>query len=243
MEERSGGQGAAQLGTLPLPTVWAALPSPGRTGWVERRSRPKAAGGLPFLNSCLRKGPMWAHSSLLKHTVVHQGDFLSGGSDFLVATRLSLGPVSKVTNNLKADLQLCIRSSDTQHLVILSNLKPCYLFQKPSLALLSSLTAPLCMQHHYSSPSHSAHWIVISCLTACFFLQTLPESLLGCKEVKSVNPKGNQPWIFIRRTVGEAEALILWSPDAKSHLIGKDSDAGKGLRQKEKGVAEGEMVR
>ena len=50
---------------------------------------------------------------------------------------------------------------------------------------------------------------------------------LGCKEFKSVNPKGNQTRIFIRRTDVKAEFLILWPPDVKSRLIGKDLDAGK----------------
>ena len=50
---------------------------------------------------------------------------------------------------------------------------------------------------------------------------------LGCKEFKPVNPKGNQPRIFIGRTSAEAEAPLLWPPDAKSQLIGKDPNAGK----------------
>ena len=62
------------------------------------------------------------------------------------------------------------------------------------------------------------------------------------KEIKPVNSKGNQPWIFIGRTGAEAEAPILWLPDVKSWLTGKDPDAGKDWRQKEKGVAENEMV-
>ena len=66
---------------------------------------------------------------------------------------------------------------------------------------------------------------------------------LDCKETKPVNPKGNQPWIFIGRTDGEVEAPILWPPDAKSLLIGKDPSAGKGWRQNEKGTTEDEMVR
>ena len=68
------------------------------------------------------------------------------------------------------------------------------------------------------------------------------ESPLNREEIKPVNPKGNQPWIFIRRTGAEAEAPILWPPDVKSQLIGKDSDAGKNWKQKEKRVAEDEMV-
>ena len=68
------------------------------------------------------------------------------------------------------------------------------------------------------------------------------ESPLNCKEIKPVNPKGNQPWIFIGKTDAEAEAPILWSPDAKNWLIGKDPDAGKGWGQEEKGMTEDEMV-
>ena len=68
------------------------------------------------------------------------------------------------------------------------------------------------------------------------------ESPLDWKEIKSVNPKENQPRIFIGRTNAEAEVPILWSPDVKSQLIGKDNDAGKVWRQKKKWVAEDEMV-
>ena len=53
------------------------------------------------------------------------------------------------------------------------------------------------------------------------------ESTLDCKEIKPINPKGNQPWIFIGKTDAEAETPILWSPDVKSRLIRKDPDAGK----------------
>ena len=69
-------------------------------------------------------------------------------------------------------------------------------------------------------------------------LEKTLESPLDCKEIKSVNPKGNQPWIFIGRTDAEAEAPILWPSDAKSQLIGKDPDAGKDWGQEEMGSAE-----
>ena len=62
------------------------------------------------------------------------------------------------------------------------------------------------------------------------------------KEIKPVNPKGNQLWIFIERIDAEAEVPILWPPDAKRQLFGKDSDAGKDWRQEEKGITEDEMV-
>ena len=73
-------------------------------------------------------------------------------------------------------------------------------------------------------------------------LEKTLESPLDCKEIKPVNPKGNQPWIFIGRTDAEAEAPILWPPDVKSWLIWKDPDAGKDWGQEEKGVTEDEMA-
>ena len=79
----------------------------------------------------------------------------------------------------------------------------------------------------------------------CFWtvvLQKTLDSPLDCKEIKPVNPKGNQSWIFIGRTDAEAEAPILWPPDMKNRIIGKDPDAGKDWRQEEKGTTEDEMV-
>ena len=70
--------------------------------------------------------------------------------------------------------------------------------------------------------------------------KTLLESPLDCKEIKPVHPKGDQSWVFIGRT--DAEAPILWPLDVRSRLIGKDPDAGKDLRQEEKGTTEDEMV-
>ena len=69
------------------------------------------------------------------------------------------------------------------------------------------------------------------------------ESPLNRKEIQPVHPKGNQPWIFICRTDAEAEAPILWLPDAKGWLIWKDPDAGKDWGQEEKGTTEDEVVR
>ena len=68
------------------------------------------------------------------------------------------------------------------------------------------------------------------------------ESSLDCKEIKPVDTKGNQPWKFTGRTDAEAEAPILWPPDTKSWLTGKDTDAGKDWGQEEKGVTEDKMV-
>ena len=73
----------------------------------------------------------------------------------------------------------------------------------------------------------------------CFWtvvLEKTIESPLDCKEIQPVHPKGNQSWIFIGRTDAEAEALILWPPDAKNWLIWKVPDAGKDWRQEEEGT-------
>ena len=73
-------------------------------------------------------------------------------------------------------------------------------------------------------------------------LEETLESHLDCKEIKSINTIENQPWIFTGRTDAEAKAPILWPPEAKSQLIGKDPAVGKDWMQKEKGTTEDEMV-
>ena len=86
-------------------------------------------------------------------------------------------------------------------------------------------------------PEHQRIW----CFQTVVLEKTF-ENPLDSKENKPVNPKGNQPWMFIGTTDSEAEAPILWPSDAKSWLTGKDSDVGKGQRQ-EKGTTTDEMVR
>ena len=78
------------------------------------------------------------------------------------------------------------------------------------------------------------------CFQTVVLKKTL-ESPLNCKEIQPVHPKGDQSWIFIGRTDAEAETPILWPPDAKNWLTGKDPDAGKDWRL-EKGTTEDEMV-
>ena len=73
-------------------------------------------------------------------------------------------------------------------------------------------------------------------------LEKILENPLECKEIKPVNPKGNEPWIVIERNDAEDEAPILEPSDEKSQLIGKDPDAGKDWREEEKGMTEDEMV-
>ena len=79
----------------------------------------------------------------------------------------------------------------------------------------------------------------------CFWTVVLEKTLdrpLDWKEIKSINPKGNQSWIFIGRTDAEAEMPILWPPDVKNSLTGKDPDAGKDWGQEEKGETEDEIA-
>ena len=84
------------------------------------------------------------------------------------------------------------------------------------------------------------HWRIGAFWTVV--LQKTPENPLDCKEMKPVNPKGNQSWIFIERTDDEAEAPIFWPRDEKNWLVGKDPDAENDWRQEEKGSTEDEMV-
>ena len=79
----------------------------------------------------------------------------------------------------------------------------------------------------------------------CFWTVLLEKTLerpLDCKKIQPVHPKGNQSWIFTGRTDAEAESPIFWPPYTKNWLIAEDPDAGKDLRQEEKGTTEDEMV-
>ena len=84
------------------------------------------------------------------------------------------------------------------------------------------------------APKNWCFWTVV--------LEKTLESPLDYKEIKPVNPKGNQSWIFIGKIDAEVEAPILWPPDANNWLIGKDPDAGKDGGQEEKGTTEDEIV-
>jgi len=87
---------------------------------------------------------------------------------------------------------------------------------------------------------HKESWALKNWCFWTVVLEKTLESPLECKEIKPVNPKGNQSWIFIGKT--DAEAPILWLPDVKNWLLWKDLDAGKVWRQVDKGMTEDEMV-
>ena len=89
---------------------------------------------------------------------------------------------------------------------------------------------------------HKESWAPKNWCFQTVVLEKALESPLHCKEIQPVHPKGNQSWIFTRRTDAEAETSIVWPPDAKNWLIWKYPDAGKDWGQEEKGTTEDEMV-
>ena len=106
-----------------------------------------------------------------------------------------------------------------------------------------------CSQDYGLSSSHVQMWelkykdrVPKNWCLAIVVLEKTAESPLNCKEIKTVNLKGNQPWIFFGRTDAEAGAPILWPPDANTQLIGKDPDSGKDWRQKDKSATDDEML-
>ena len=134
-------------------------------------------------------------------------------------------------------------------------IKRCLLLRRQGMTNLDSVfksaDITLYSQSHGFSSHHAQMWVLDQreswapknqCFQ-CVVLEKTHENPLDCKEIKPFNLKGNQPWIFIRRIVAEAEAPILWPLDRKSWLVGKDPDAGKYWRPKEKRVAKDEMVR
>ena len=89
---------------------------------------------------------------------------------------------------------------------------------------------------------HTEGWALKNWCFQIVVLEKTLESPLDCREIKPVNPKGNQPWMYTGRSDAHAEAPILWPPDAKSCLTVKDPDVGKDWRREEKGMTEDKMV-
>ena len=104
-------------------------------------------------------------------------------------------------------------------------------------AMVFPVVMYICESCDYKEGWLSKNW----CFWTVVLEKTL-ESPLDCNEIKPANSKGNESWLFIGRTDAEAEAPILWSPDTKSWLIRKESDAGKDWRQEEKMMTEDKMV-
>ena len=114
---------------------------------------------------------------------------------------------------------------------------------------ITSLTNHTSQKYGFSSNhvwmwelDHKESWALKTWCVWTVVLENTLESSLECKEIKPVNPKGSQSEIFIGGTDVEVETPILWTPDVKNWLLGKDPDAGKDWRQEEKGTEEDEMV-
>ena len=100
--------------------------------------------------------------------------------------------------------------------------------------LVKAMVFPVVMYECERAPKNWCFWTVV--------LEETLEIPLDCKEIQPVSPKGNQSWIVIGSTDDKPEAPVLWPPDVKNWLIGKDSVSGKDWRQEQKGTAEDEMV-
>ena len=99
-----------------------------------------------------------------------------------------------------------------------------------------------CLLISWLKLDHKEGWKLNNWYFQIVVLEKTLENPLDSKEIKPINPKGNQPWILIGRTDAEAEAPIVWPPDEKKWHIGKDPDVGKDIKQKEKTAAEDEMI-
>ena len=108
--------------------------------------------------------------------------------------------------------------------------------------LVKAVVFPVVMYGCESWTGHKESWGPKNWCFWTVVLEKTLESPLVCREIKPVNPKGNQSWILMGRTDAEDETPILWLPDGKNWLTGKDPDAGKDWRQEEKGMTEDEMV-
>ena len=114
---------------------------------------------------------------------------------------------------------------------------------------ITLLTCPSSQSYGFSSShvwmwelDYKESWVAKNWCFWTVVLEKTLESPLDSKEIQLVHPKGNQSWVFIGRTDAEAETPILWPPDAKNWLIGKDPDTGKDWRWEKKGMTEEEMV-
>ena len=157
-------------------------------------------------------------------------DFILGGSkktadgDYSHKIKRCLLLGSKVMTNLDSTLKSTDITLPTKVCLVKAVLFPVVMYGCESWTI----------NKESSAPKNWCFWTVV--------LEETPESPLDSKEIKPVHPKGNQSWIFIRRTDAEAETPLHWPPNAKNWLIWKDPDAGKYWRQEEKGTTEDKMV-
>ena len=169
-------------------------------------------------------GKQWNRESRFKIFFIFLGSKITVNSDCSHEMKICLLLGRKTMTNLDSILK-------SRDIVLLTKIRIV-----KAMVFLSSYVWMWELDYKESwAPKNWSFWTVV-------LEETTLESPLDCKEIKPVNPKGNQSWIFIGRTDVEAETPILCPPDGKSWLIWKDSDAGKDWGQEEKGMTEDEMA-
>ena len=158
-----------------------------------------------------------------------------------VTVFISLGPKITVESNYSHEIKRHLLLGRKAMTNLDSILKSRDITLPTKVCLVKAMVFPVVMYGLWKL-DHKEGWELKNWYFWTVMLQKTLESPLDCKEIKPVNPKGNQPWIFIGRTDAEAEAPILWPPDAKSWLVRGDPDAGKDWGQEEKRATENEMV-
>ena len=154
--------------------------------------------------------------------------------------RIFLGLQITVNGDSSHEIQRCLLLGRKAMTNLDSILKSKDITLSTKVCIVKAMMFPVVM--YGCEIGHTEHWALKNW---CFWTVVLEKTLaspLTCKKITPVNPKGDQPWIFIGRTDAEAEAPILWPPNAKSLLIGKDPEAGKDWRQEEKGATGDEMI-
>ena len=235
---------------------YARLLCPPLTPWVCSNSCPLSQWCYLTISSSVTPSPFADNLSQ------HQGLFQWVGSSHQVAKVLGLqlqhqsfqigGKTMETVTDFLSFGSKITADGDCSH-----EIKRRFLLGRKAMTNLDSIlknretfaNKGLSSQKHGFSSSHVWMWELDhkecwGLKNRCFWtvvLKTL-ESPSDCKEIKPVNPKGNKSWIFIGRTDYEAEVPILWLPDVKNWLIGKDPAAGEGWKQEEKGTTEDGMV-
>ena len=199
-------------------------------GWYHSNGRKRRASKEPFDEGERGKRKTWLKTKHSKSKIM--------ASDPITSRQIEGGKVETVTDFTFLGSQI---TADND----------CYHEIKRRMLLGRDITLPakVCIVSCVFSSScarmwkldHKEGWVPKNWCFRTVVLEKTLESPLDCKEIQPVNPKGNQPCIFIGRTDAEAEAPVLWPPDVKNWLIGKDPDAGKDWEQ-EKGATEDEMV-
>ena len=155
---------------------------------------------------------------------------------------ISLGFRKTADSHCSQDIKRCLLLGRRAMTNLDSILKTRDIILPTNVNLVKDMVCPVVMSG-CESWDYKESWAPKNWCFCTVVLEKTLESPLDCKEVQPVNPKGNQSWIFFRRTDAVAEIPILWPPDAKNQLIGKEPNAGKDWRREEKGTTEDEMVR